>query len=52
MKKAKYFYDKKLAFAMHQKELEVRTAIEKVSEFEGLSLEKFQANWDSLLSLF
>jgi uncharacterized protein (TIGR00661 family) len=49
---AKYFYDKKLAFAMHQKELEVRTAIEKASEFEGLSLEKFQANWDSLLSLF
>ena len=49
---AKYFYDKKTAFAMHQNELDIQAAIEKAKDFEGLSLDDYSVNWQDPLGLF
>ena len=49
---AKFFYDKKLAFAMHQKELDVLSALKSAEDFRRLSYNHCDMNWRELLSLF
>jgi uncharacterized protein (TIGR00661 family) len=49
---AKYFYDKNRAFAMHQKELDIQYALEKVEHISPLKNDDYQVNWSELLSLF
>lgn len=49
---AKYFYDKNRAFAMHQKELDIQYALQKVEELSPLTSDNFEVDWHDLLSLF
>ena len=49
---AKYFYDKNVAFAMHQKELDIQHAFQKVENLSPLTSDNFEVDWHDLLSLF
>lgn len=49
---AKYFYDKNRAFAMHQKELDIQHALQKVEHVTPLKSDDNEVNWQELLSLF
>ena len=49
---AKYFYDKNRAFAMHQKELDIQHALQKVKHLTPLKSDDCEVNWQELLSLF
>ena len=49
---AKYFYDKNRAFAMHQKELNIQHALQKVEHFTPLKSDDYEVNWQELLSIF
>ncbi|MGB2138665.1 MAG: glycosyltransferase, partial [Flavobacteriales bacterium] len=49
---AKYFYDKNVAFAMHQKELDIQHALQKVEHTSPLKSDDYEVNWQELLSLF
>ena len=49
---AKYFYDKNRAFAMHQKELDIQHALQKVEHVTPLKSDDYEVNWQELLSLF
>ena len=49
---AKYFYDKNKAFAMHQKELDIQHALQKVEHISPLKNDDYEVNWQELLSLF
>lgn len=49
---AKYFYDKNRAFAMHQKELDIQHALQKVKHLTPLKSDDYEVNWQELLSLF
>ncbi len=49
---AKYFYDKNSAFAMHQKELDILKALQKVEYLSPLKSDDYEVNWQELLSLF
>ena len=49
---AKYFYDKNMAFAMHQKELDIQHAFQKAKNLSPLTSDNFEVDWHDLLSLF
>ena len=49
---AKYFYDKNRAFAMHQKELDIQHALQKVEHVTPLKSDDYEVNWQELLSIF
>ena len=49
---AKYFYDKNVAFAMHQKELDIQHAFQKVENLSPLTSDNFEVDWHDLLSIF
>ena len=49
---AKYFYDKNRAFAMHQKELDIQYALQKVEHVTPLKSDDYEVNWQELLSIF
>ena len=49
---AKYFYDKNRAFAMHQKELDIQHALQKVEHISPLKVDDYEVNWQELLSIF
>ena len=49
---AKYFYDKNMAFAIHQKELDIHNALQKVELLSPLKSDDYKTNWQNLLSLF
>ena len=49
---AKYFYDKNRAFAMHQKELDIQHALQKVEHVTALKSDDYEVNWQELLSIF
>lgn len=49
---AKYFYDKNRAFAMHQKELDIQHALQKVKHVTPLKSDDYEVNWQELLSIF
>ena len=49
---AKYFYDKNRAFAMHQKELDIQHALQKVEHVKPLKSDDYEVNWQELLSVF
>ena len=49
---AKYFYDKNMAFAMHQKELDIQHALQKVEHVTPLKKDDYEVNWQELLSIF
>ena len=49
---AKYYYDKNRAFAMHQKELDIQHALQKVEHVTPLKSDDYEVNWQELLSIF
>jgi uncharacterized protein (TIGR00661 family) len=49
---AKYFYDKNMAFATHQHELDILKALQKVEHLSPLKSDDYEVNWQELLSLF
>ena len=49
---AKYFYDKNMAFAMHQKQLDIQHAFQKAENLSPLTNDNFEVDWHDLLSLF
>ena len=49
---AEHFYKEKIAFAMHQKEMNLELAREKSSEFNGFPTSEENTEWNSLFKLF
>ena len=49
---AKYFYDKKIAFAMHQKEFDLQKAIQHATNFGGLGYNKTEIDFTKLFEIF
>ncbi len=49
---AKYFYDKNIAFAMHQKEFNLKNALNRSSEFNGFVYTNFNPDWKNLFDIF
>jgi uncharacterized protein (TIGR00661 family) len=49
---AKYFYEKKTAFAMHQREFDLEKALERSKGFEPMTCHNEQNNWQNLFRLF
>ena len=49
---AKYFYQKKSAFAMHQNEFDIKIALTKFKEFEGIKISETKPDWKELFSFF
>lgn len=49
---AKYFYDKKMAFAMHQEEFDLDKALENETNFSGLEYKETQAKLKELFQIF
>lgn len=49
---AEYFYNQKIAFAMHQKEMNLELALEKSVSFDGFPPNQDNTDWNSLFKLF
>ena len=49
---AEHFYKEKIAFAMHQKNMNLELALEKSTSFNGFTPSQENTNWNSLFKLF
>ena len=49
---AKYFYQEKAAYAMHQHEFDINTALTKSNEFNGIQITDTETDWKELFSFF
>ena len=49
---AKYYYDSKLTFAMHQHKFDLQIALNEITNFKGLEGQKNETNWENLFTLF
>ena len=49
---AEHFYKEKIAFAMHQKDMNLELALEKSKAFSGFPLSEESTDWASLFKLF
>ena len=49
---AEHFYKEKIAFAMHQKDMNLELALEKSISFDGFPTNEENTDWNSLFKLF
>ena len=49
---AKYFYDKNKAFAMHQKDFNLKNALIRSSEFNGFKAKSDDTDWKNIFEVF
>ena len=49
---AKYFYDKNKAFAMHQKDFNLKNALIRSSEFNGFKAKSDNTDWKNIFEVF
>ena len=49
---AEHFYKEKIAFAMHQKDMNLELALEKSTSFDGFQVSEENTEWNSLFKLF
>ncbi|NDG52732.1 MAG: glycosyltransferase [Flavobacteriia bacterium] len=49
---AKYFYDKNIAYAMHQKDFNLKNALIRSSEFNGFKAKSDNTDWKNIFEVF
>jgi len=49
---AKYFYDQKMAYAMHQNQFDLDLALNDIKSFNGICIENESVNWTELFDIF